>query len=134
MRGRHFFGFMTMLVLIAPLAHGDAILEVMVGGDSVALPSKVAGREGCQPCVSPPRPGDIITYHVASDRIRRDRGPLSVILNKEKRKVYFLCRDTKQYSQFANPVQYHKVLRDDYRKSLGDLITFQLAAPATPHP
>lgn len=118
------------LLSIVP-SWGDAILEVRVGGDELVDPARPRTEQTCRPCVPPARPGETVTLHVAGDRIRRDRGPLSVIFDRSKRKIDFLCAETRQYSELGTPVNYHRALPNDFRRTLDEIIRFDLTAPGT---
>jgi hypothetical protein len=99
----------------------DTIIKIDVGGDLIAMPEK--GTQTCQPCVAPARPGDSVTLFASEDRLRRDRGPMSIILRKDAKKVFFLCQTTKQYAELDYPVKAkqleHKMpipIEDEFRQ------------------
>ncbi len=128
------FVLITLVPMLATAAYADATLSLKVGGDDIARPHRVDDNAVCEPCVPPPRPGDAITEYVAPGRARRDRGPMSIILDTHAGKVDFLCDATHRYSELAYPVKYDKLPTTDFQRRLGDMVDFQVTAPATKTP
>lgn len=127
-----FLVLMTAAVAIASVttAKADSTLSLKVGGDDIAIPHRSAAAGECQPCGPSARPGDAITEYVAKGRARRDRGPMSTILDTDAGKVYFICNATRRYAEVDYPVSYQNVLDKHYSR-LGDLVEFKVTEPAT---
>jgi len=122
---------LLLLLVSVTVPRADTVLRVIVGGDDIALPKKVSGQSHCEPCIEPPRIGDVITIEARADRVRRDRGSMSWILRKDVKKAYLVCRRTKEFSELPYPVNYKKYERDGPHWSIDKLLQFELAKPGT---
>lgn len=121
MRARH-VGVMAALLLGATtIAPADPVIQIKVGGDEIALPKRVDRDLPCEPCVDAPHPGETITVSSDGSRIRRDRGPLSIVLNPDAKKLSFICQRTEVVaiedrplpaSTFEIPADYRKIKFD----------------------
>jgi len=102
-----------------------------VGGDTISLPGRGAAAEAqCEPCVRPPRVGDVMTVYTGADRVRRDRGDQSIILRKDQQRFYLVCHSSKQYAELRYPVD---AVQDPPKNRLPvakDISRYDFVAPA----
>lgn len=128
---RALIGLLILFLSATPSLRADMVIQISVGGDLIALPHKTTRQGSCQPCVDPVRPGDSVTLFAAVDRIRRDRGPISIILKKDVKKIFFVCQTTKQYVELSYPVK-AKWLKPKLPLPIEDnLRQYGLTAPGT---
>ena len=122
------------ILLVTRTALADSTLSIKVAGDDIAMPHRARQPGQCEPCAPPTRPGDTIIEYVAHGRARRDRGAMSIVLDTDANKIDFICHATRLYSEVAYPVQYDRLLKSDYQRSVGALADYQVASPATETP
>jgi len=122
------------ILLVTRTALADSTLSIKVAGDDIAMPHRARQPGQCEPCAPPTRPGDTIIEYVAHGRARRDRGAMSIVLDTDANKIDFICHATRLYSEVAYPVQYDRLLKSDYQRSVGALADYQVASPATKTP
>jgi len=55
---------------------------------------------------------------------------MSIVLDTDANKVDFICHATRRYSEVAYPVQYGRLWKSDFERSVGALADYQVTSPA----
>jgi hypothetical protein len=119
----------VFLLFATGIVRADTVVRLTVGGDVIALPGRSSAQASCKPCVEPPHVGELITIYEGDSTIRRDRGGMSIILRKDRKKMYFICHDSKQFAEIPYPVQYDKYARRTPGRPYDDLLAFEATTP-----
>ncbi len=86
-------------------ARADVVVNVTIEGDEVVMAGRVdGGDEECGTAIAEPKPGERVVYRITADRVRRDRGPVSVILHKDDSQVLILLHPAKRYMVRGYPI------------------------------